>query len=373
MNIFKELNSIGINTKCLDKKKQQTDYKIKYIKEYVVGWVSVSANRPKVNKINFIDCMCNAGVYQDGDLCTSMEVLKVFLDIAPKYPGKDFNLFLNDLESSKIDAIKQVIGYLMPIATKNIHVFISQKDVNLYLNRLTLHDKMFKYNCATVLYVDPYDFGTVHIKEVRSFVEKFYCELIFNFFISDYVRNGIDERIKKCIDSSDVHNKDDLINYITSQLKVGSMKFLFSYKFKTLKNTELYQIIFVTPNKRGLEVLKDALWVVFNGQFFHRNSNSSDQMSFFTLDNEKAWLLELHSREAKKILLDNFNSKCMSYEEIEMFLIENSMLSSSQIIDNVLKPLIASKQIVKKDLVQRKSNYKNDSYEIIGGSNENDN
>lgn len=372
MNILQEISTLGIKDKYLDKKKQQTDYKIKYIREYAVRWAFVSANRSDVNKINFIDCMCNAGVYQDGDLCTSVEVLKVFIDLSPKYPDKIFNLFLNDIDDKKIEALKKVIAYLMPTRIQNINLYISQKDVNFYLAEITSYNNMFKYNCATILYVDPYDFGTVHINMIKAFIEKFYCELIFNFFISDYVRNGIDERIEKCIDNLTISNKDDLIKYIVSQLEVGRMQYLFSYKFKTQTNTELYQIIFVTPSKRGLEVLKEALWVVFNGQFYHRNTCNSGQMSFFTVDDERGWLLEMHSKEASEMLLKQFMSKCVSYEEIEVFLIENSMLSGSQIIVNVLKPLITSGRIIKKGLVQRKNNYKSDSYEIIGGLNEND-
>jgi len=62
----------------LDEKKEQTTYKIDYITKYVEKWLYVVANVPGIKNINFIDCMCNAGIYQDGDLGYSMRVLELF-------------------------------------------------------------------------------------------------------------------------------------------------------------------------------------------------------------------------------------------------------------------------------------------------------
>lgn len=72
-------NIINKYNKFLDKKKPQTTNKIKYVKSYVENWLRVLCNAKYTEGINFIDCMCNAGVYKDGDFCTSIEVLKLFI------------------------------------------------------------------------------------------------------------------------------------------------------------------------------------------------------------------------------------------------------------------------------------------------------
>ena len=36
------------------------------------------ANSDKVKHINFVDCMCNAGVYKDGEKGTAIRVLELF-------------------------------------------------------------------------------------------------------------------------------------------------------------------------------------------------------------------------------------------------------------------------------------------------------
>ena len=79
MNDDNIIEILDINTLLLQPKKEQTEYKIKYVREYVLYWLKVSANRTNIKNINFIDCMCNAGIYKDGDLCTSIEVLQLFI------------------------------------------------------------------------------------------------------------------------------------------------------------------------------------------------------------------------------------------------------------------------------------------------------
>ena len=76
MNIADKFAELSIASSKLTKKKQQTKKKIEYVSEYVRLWALVMLERTNIDTLNFIDCMCNAGVYQDGDCCTSIEVLQ---------------------------------------------------------------------------------------------------------------------------------------------------------------------------------------------------------------------------------------------------------------------------------------------------------
>lgn len=160
--------------------------------------------------------MCNAGVYQDGDCCTAIEVLRIFLDLSEKYPNKNFCIWCNDNDPEKIGILKRVLN-IFP-RNSRIQVFISQTDVNEYLDMLhydsDLAKDIFKYGTATILYIDPFDFGTVEIPKVSIVLQNRYCELIFNFFISDYVRNIHQDagRITKCLGGRRINTKNELIN-----------------------------------------------------------------------------------------------------------------------------------------------------------------
>ena len=50
---------------------------IKYVREYVYNWLYIMVNFKQTRTINFIDCMCNAGVYANKVLGTPVEILKI--------------------------------------------------------------------------------------------------------------------------------------------------------------------------------------------------------------------------------------------------------------------------------------------------------
>ena len=106
MGNFKELiKKLEIPLNELDEKKEQTNYKIKYIVEYIRLWLIVSCERKdiKIENINFIDSMANAGIYADGDLGTPSEVFLLFQEFSKNNPNKQFNLFFNDKDKKRIE------------------------------------------------------------------------------------------------------------------------------------------------------------------------------------------------------------------------------------------------------------------------------
>lgn len=370
MNIKDHFTDLNIDVKKLTAKKQQTTKKIEYVREYVKGWSIVSAERDAIEMINFIDCMSNAGVYKDGDCCTAIEVLLIFKDMCSSYPNKKFQVFCNDYDPKAIEILKTVAAFVCPVMPKNLFIYSTIKDVNDYLsfldrNEINAGNRIFGYGASTVVFVDPFDFGTVEIARMSSLLQHHYCELIFNLFVSDYTRNIRQDagRISKCIGGRNITSKEELISYIQDQLRVGKIEYSFAYQFRTEKNVELYQIVFATPNIRGLEVLKEALWKVFNGAEYHRNKIETGQISFFTEDDEREESLHRYAAEGRNMISSYFAGKEESYDDIESFLIENTMLNKSHIIRYVLKPMIETGAIQKLGLV-RANNYSKDHYRI---------
>lgn len=377
MNLLDQFVKLGIDSRKLTSKKQQTGKKIEYVKNYIARWANISAVRSEIHTITFIDCMSNAGVYRDGDCCTAIEVLNLFCDMSNKYPNKTFRLFCNDISNDKIEILKNVASSIKG-NIGNIKIYLSCSDVNDYLDCLNSNPQVdctpiFGYGSSVVLFVDPFDFGTVEIPKISNILKAHYCELIFNFFVSDYVRNISQDsgRIQKCLGGKQISSKEQLFSYMRSMLRVGRIQYVFSYEFRTKRNVELYQIVFATPNVRGLEVLKESLWAVFNGAEYHRNESDPAQITLFSDEDDRRDNLAAYSGEAKALLKWEFSGQEVTYSQIEEFLIEYTMLSSSHIISNVLKPMINSGQIKKLNL-SRKNNYKSDRYYISDGGGENE-
>lgn len=165
-------NLVERYSKYLDDKKPQTTYKIKYVKEYVKNWLYVMSNRQEQNNINFIDCMCNAGIYKDGDCSTAVEVLNLFIEFSRKHKDKTYNLFLNDFDKDKIKIMKEVCDTILINGPDNIKIYFNEIDVNDYILSLIKNNVFFIFPHSTILFVDPYNFGTVNIPISRVFIEK---------------------------------------------------------------------------------------------------------------------------------------------------------------------------------------------------------
>ena len=374
MNISPDdFEKLGIDVSALDDKKEQTTYKIKYVTRYVMQWAIIEAGRKEIQQISFVDCMCNAGIYKDGDACTALEVINIFNDLAKTYPAKDFVVYLNDYDEKRVNIFKKILRSCI-VPAKNLYAKIQNIDVNLYLdtiaNNRQKNYELFGYGGCTLLYVDPYNFGTVQISRLQNILKNNYCELLFNLFTSDYVRNIAKDsgRIQNCLGGFKPATKDEFIDYVVNALRVGPIQYTFAYSFHTMKNVELYQILYATPSIRGLEVLKDSLWDVFDGVEFHRNhapkTSDIEQISMFDDEDPKEQRLREYAQEAKRIVCEEFQSQTVECAVIEQKILEETMLKDSQIIEPVLKPLIAEEKIKKCNNV-RKSNFKKDSYSFI--------
>ncbi len=166
----------------LDEIYEHTEYKIKYVKKYVEYWLYVVANFDNVKNINFIDCMCNAGIYKNGVLGTPIEVLILFIKFSIEHPEKKFNLFLNDSDINRIQIIQKMCSLLNFKEYSNLHIYFTNMDVNNYLDKLVngfsyFGNKGYNQLSSTILFVDPYCFGEVKINKIKNFTDTFYSEI----------------------------------------------------------------------------------------------------------------------------------------------------------------------------------------------------
>lgn len=72
----------------------------KYVKEWLNVVINVS------DKFVFIDIMCNAGLYKNNYLSTSINVLNVFIRFALNHPDKKFYLLTNDYDQDIVNTMK---------------------------------------------------------------------------------------------------------------------------------------------------------------------------------------------------------------------------------------------------------------------------
>lgn len=377
MNTVLDLEKIlKENEKILDEAKLHTQYKIKYIKDYVRRWLNVAVNSSQKN-IVFIDSMCNAGIYKNGIKGTCIEIIELFIEYAKEYQSKQFYVFLNDYDRDKIRVLNELISNYNML--NNLKISIKNKDVVEYLS-LLIEKNTFSNSCFTLLYTDPYNFGIPNLlTTIKTFIDTFYCELLFNYFSSDVTRNKNNKSAKNKmskiknelssvitdINIDDDQNKEILNKLISTYKNTKNVKYSFAYRFNNTNNAELYYIIFFTPNKRGLELIKESIWAVFNGEesFKKQIDIEKSQLKLFDTDDLLISTYSGPMRESIiKLALDKGE---LSYEDIETHVLENSLLKDSHIIKPIINPLLETGILEKitPDGV-RKNNYKESKYKI---------
>ena len=364
------------NDKYLDEAKLHTQYKIKYIKNYVKRWLNVAVNCSQRN-IVFIDSMCNAGVYKDGIKGTCIEVVELFIRYAKENNNKQFYIFLNDYDENRIKILNEILNsYDKP---NNLKISVKNKEVVEYLN-LLIDKNVFTGSCFTLLYTDPYNFGITNLlSTIKNFIDKYYCELLFNFFSSDIRRNRnnisaqdkmskIKNELSSVITNINVvedENKEILDKLINTYKNTKNIKYSFAYRFNNTNNAELYYIVFFTPNRRGLELIKETIWEVFNGEesFKKQIDIDKNQLKLFNTDD---LLINTYSRPMRESIIKLAKEKIeLYYDDIETYVLENSLLKETQIIKPIINPLIDGKIIEKiTPPGMRKSNYKQSKYKI---------
>ncbi len=372
-----EINLDDIN---IQKIKGHTKHKIALVVKYIENWLEVASNNSKTKKICFIDGMCNAGIYSDGTLGTSTEVLKLFVKFANMFPNIDYYLFCNDINTNRVEILKNIFELKTDYKERpNIKVFISNKDINEYLLELLKKEEYFNYDAQafTLVFLDPYNFGTVNLKNVKLFLNKYYAELMYNFFLSDIKRNAnnklaIDkkEMIKESMRGLTGYNGEldyDVIKQIIiNNLKQTKAKKFFTYQFKISTNVEIYNIMFFSHKIDGIRKLKNVLWEIFDGdcnnyRLLKEQYNPNNQITLFDDNFIKKDNLYWYSEEAKQKIKEKFSKKEVTYKEIEDYLLCNTMLKTTHIISNLLKPMIKNGDIIKRNY-STKNDYKKDKY-----------
>lgn len=155
------------NNKVISEAKPHTIKKFELIERYVEGWMHKLLNYEKCQKLIFIDCMCNSGEYYDEN-CNSVYgtaicVAKKLNEASQKYPNKDIHIFLNDIDSPKIEHLKEIL----PDGSNNFKLHVSCEDANdllrkpgsqlMWLNdRLASLQRLHELKKKTWISMEPY-------------------------------------------------------------------------------------------------------------------------------------------------------------------------------------------------------------------------
>lgn len=357
----------------IDKVKEHTLKKVELVSAYTKKWLEKGVYANKINQMNFIDAMSNAGFYYAENSAqiqwdtTAMRVFKLFQEFAQTNNGKEkkFNLFINDISKSRIEHLRHCINEVS-LNLVNVNVYYHLMDVNCFLDFYICKYNKFNSNIhpLTLIYVDPYNYAMVDNSKLINLMNKTYSELIFNYMKMDVQKNIKNEsaknkrqQIKKSISDlgykdaySEIEgNVDLLLQIILDSFKDTKFKkYNIPFEFKTNTNNTIYYLIFFAHNYEGLKLYRDATWEVFKGDAYFRNPRDVNQLCLDLDVNREENNIKRNTRLAIELIKKEYPNGFKTDEDFYTFIITNVSLKDSHIIHYIIRPLLKSKKISKK-------------------------
>lgn len=288
------------NYEVVSEAKPHTINKFELIERYVDTWMHKLLNYNMCEKLIIIDCMCNSGEYRDVDgnfvMGTGVRVAQRLYKASFQYPDKDIHVCLNDIDSRKINHLKE----LLPKDTDNFHIHVNTMDASDYLKKIGPGLMRFR-NVHTLLVYDPYK-ADIDWEAVMPFFNT-WGEVLLNHMVSDSIRAVAvakkPDTIKKYEKTyqtefanlipfgSNRKAYEEQIEKIMASLRYrGTREFyIAAFPFFNRTNSVVYNLIHYTTNPKGFSLFKKVAWQTFGGKSSGKNTHGKENQLIFDLLN----------------------------------------------------------------------------------------
>lgn len=299
--------------------------KLEVFEEYVYEWLNVTVNYAKNNlkfdTLEIYDLFCGSGF--DVSMTHKGSPLRI-LDAVLKrnLKGKQIKLYFNDIEESKINALKMYIKQKYEqLDSKNIIINYTATDIQDY--------KLLSKKYYKLIFLDQY--GIKHVGKIEEFLTKGVDMLMF--ISSGHVRRFLkDDSFKNYIDSSHILTKDfeGKSNYETHRVITEYVRKKFNHAFVSpfsliKDNGNINGLIFISTHQKGQEQFLKTAWKIDN-DFGEGNKNIDHD---FTRDDGSLFCDRNQPSEKEKRyieLLKDFLQEERTNLEIKRFSLDNGFL-----------------------------------------------
>ena len=314
----------GKSKSVVFKASPHTIKKFELIEEYIKSWAQKLMLNDACNGLIYIDCMCNSGLYIDGDgepvEGTPLRVAKSLLDVARTYTTKMVHIYLNDKDEARIDELRKHL----PQDERNYHIVTSVGDANELLKTIGPQLNQTGHLHYFLLY-DPYD-ASIDWEALLPFFRN-WGEVMINHMVSDPVRAITSAKRKVTREKyentyladfeklvpygSDKSAYEARVEQIIRSLKGSRRYYVAAFPFYNTQNSHMYNLIHCTSHREGFKLYKKSAWKVFGAQSSTKKSSESGQLrfdenGFITTETDKSCF---HVCDIAKYLQDTFKGR----------------------------------------------------------------
>ncbi len=313
--------------------------KLDFYKDYLKRYIPILRLAKFTTSINIFDVFCGTGIYENGAKGSPILAFEAIKESSNNSLTLNtnltpINLFINDLETNKIQQVKDYlqkeVKNICKIEFQNKDAVEFLSDINQKINTQTSKDR-------NLILIDPYGYKNIKKEYIEKLIlNKKNTEIILFLPISqiyrftDKVLNDEDHNVKSLQDfiqsffpdqshpiyNNQLSDEKGLIEYIRKALTFNDKFFSTSYFIQRDNKNHFYALFFITPSIYGLEKILEVKWALNedHGEGFEQPK----QMQSLFSDQEKENAKQEQYRKLEQILL-NYISTNRTVNNIQIY------------------------------------------------------
>lgn len=252
--------------------------KVKFYAEYLKRYLRILCLSDKVDTINIFDVFCGMGIYKDGNKGSSVvaydEICNCLNDPMFQNRGTKISLWLNDIDTSKIDIVRQ---YVSEHKNQSCTVNFCNKDINQMFSIVKDEISVFSPHTRNLIFIDPYGYKDIKggllydllndKSEVILFLPISFMYRFSKSALEDddnkyqALKNFTDSLLNKFQKEQILQTQsvEDYIEIIKDGLKFGNEVKTTSYVIERDK-VNSFALFFMTRHIYGLEKILEVKW-----------------------------------------------------------------------------------------------------------------
>lgn len=335
-----------------------TQFKHELLKNYLKAWFPILV-QSRNQRIIFLDGFAGPGIYKGGEPGSPIIALKTlikhtvfsqseqtkFIFIFIEKDKKRFAVLKNE---EKKFWKKKTNGQPKNITTKLLNISFKEKAAEIICEL----NKQENQQAPIFVFLDPFGWSDLPMNLIGELAASNKGEVLINLMYNQVNRFVTKDhpKIKETFDTygnelKEVHGmppqkrKMHLLNLYKNQLKEKcSFKFVCHFEiYNTKKNRTAYFLIFGTPHKKGLQVMKNVMWKIDPEKGTRSPGSSKGQPALFEL--------KPNYEELREALFKCFLNKEVSKEQLKDFVIEETPYIDKH-LTTVLRQLEDEEKIV---------------------------
>jgi three-Cys-motif partner protein len=289
------------------------------LRKYLQAWFPIMTTKFKA--LNYIDGFAGPGVYKGGEEGSPVIAIKTAIELNKNLNSKIGFTFIESKED-RAENLKSVLNSMQIPDNFKYDVIISKFDETLTQELDKLNEQNLRL-APCFAFIDPFGISDTPFSVIRRIMSFKSCEVLITFMsgsVNRFKELSINrEHINKLLGTTNwnpdlfIEGENSIVNYYQERLSTVA-EYVRSFEMKNKSNVPIYRLIFATNSYLGLQRMKESMWKVdLTGQYSYSDITDPYQKALFEI--------EPNYNKLKKLIVDNFEGKQVTLDEIEKFVV----------------------------------------------------